>query len=67
MILSLIKEYFGNGETFSPFEFHVKTGIDIKVCHMTLKKLYNNGKIGGFVKNTYNYYFLKNELSSKLQ
>ena len=61
MILDLVKNHFIIGESFSPHDFHIKTGINEKVCYMTLKKLYNNDKIGGFVKDTYNYYFIKND------
>lgn len=36
MILDLIKKHFNVGESFSPYEFHIKTGVNEKVIEKTI-------------------------------
>lgn len=51
-ILKLINENYDYNDSFSAREFSELTGIDGKVCSMILKKLYNNFKIGGYIRST---------------
>jgi ribosomal protein S25 len=54
-LFKFIKDNYDIEQKFSPYDLSEKSKINIKICNMILKKLYNSGKLQCYVERNIYY------------